>query len=63
MADNFEQLGFQVKVDGADSAVSNLDRIVERLERINQLQGKKISMLDGKRICIALCCILYAPIL
>ena len=42
MADNFEQLGFQVKVDGADSAVSNLDRIIERLERINQLQGKKI---------------------
>ena len=27
MADNFEQLGFQVKVDGADSAVSNLDRL------------------------------------
>lgn len=44
MADNFEQLGFQVKVDGADSAVSNLDRIIERLERINQLQGKKISV-------------------
>lgn len=44
MADNFENLGFQVKVDGADSAVSNLDRIIERLERINQLQGKKISV-------------------
>ena len=43
MADNFENLGFQVKVDGADSAVSNLDRIIERLERINQLQGKKVS--------------------
>lgn len=43
MADNFEQLGFQVKVDGADSAVSNLDRVIERLERINQLQGKKVS--------------------
>lgn len=45
MADNnYENLGFQVKVDGADSAVSNLDRIIERLERINQLQGKKISV-------------------
>lgn len=43
MADNFEQLGFQVKVDGADSAVSNLDRVIQRLERINQLQGKKVS--------------------
>ena len=39
MADNFEQLGFQVKVDGADSAVSNLDRIVERLEKIYKMQG------------------------
>ena len=37
MADNFEQLGFQVKVDGADSAVSNLDRIVERLEKIYKI--------------------------
>lgn len=43
MADNnYENLGFQVKVDGADSAVSNLDRIINRLERINELQGKKI---------------------
>ena len=30
MADNFEQLGFQVKVDGADSAVSDLDRFEKR---------------------------------
>ena len=42
--DNYENLGFQVKVDGADSAVSNLDRIIDRLERINQLQGKKVSV-------------------
>jgi hypothetical protein len=41
--DNYENLGFQVKVDGADSAVSNLDRVIQRLERINQLQGKKVS--------------------
>lgn len=41
--DNYENLGFQVKVDGADSAVSNLDRIIQRLEKINQLQGKKVS--------------------
>lgn len=34
MADNFENLGFQVKVDGADSAVSNLDRIVIRAEKL-----------------------------
>ena len=37
--DNYENLGFQVKVDGADSAVSNLDRIVERLEKIYKMQG------------------------
>ena len=36
MADNFEQLGFQVKVDGADSAVSNLDRIEKRLESLGE---------------------------
>ena len=42
MADNFEQLGFQVKVDGANSAVSRLDDIINRLERINQLQGQKV---------------------
>ena len=36
MADNFEQLGFQVKVDGADSAVSNLDRIEKRLANLEQ---------------------------
>lgn len=41
MADNFEQLGFQVKVDGADSAVSNLDRIIQRLEMIKEIQGKR----------------------
>lgn len=41
--DNYENLGFQVKVDGADSAVSNLDRVIQRLEKINQLQGKKVS--------------------
>ena len=41
MADNFEQLGFQVKVDGADSAVSNLDRVIQRLERIKEIQGKR----------------------
>ena len=32
--DNYENLGFQVKVDGADSAVSNLDRIVIRAEKL-----------------------------
>lgn len=35
-ADNFEQLGFQVKIDGADSAVSNLDRIEKRLANLGQ---------------------------
>ena len=39
MADNFENLGFSVKIDGADSAVSHLDEIVQRLERIRELNG------------------------
>lgn len=43
MAD-FEKLGFEVEVKGADIAVSHLKAIEERLERINQLQGKKISV-------------------
>lgn len=42
MAD-FEKLGFEVEVKGADIAVSHLKAIEERLERINQLQGKKVS--------------------
>lgn len=45
MVDNYENLGFQVDVEGADSAVSRLDSIIERLERIQQLEGKKA--LDG----------------
>lgn len=49
MADNnYENLGFQVKVDGADGAVSNLDRIVERLERIQKLQGGGTSKSSSK---------------
>jgi hypothetical protein len=39
--DNYENLGFQVKVDGADSAVSNLDRVIQRLEKIKKIQGKR----------------------
>ena len=38
-AGDYENLGFQVGVDGADSAVSHLDKIIERLERIANLQG------------------------
>lgn len=45
MVDNYENLGFQVNVEGADSAVSRLDSIITRLERIQQLEGKKA--LDG----------------
>ena len=41
MTDNFENLGFQVKIDGADSAVSHLDNIVKKLERIQALNGGK----------------------
>lgn len=43
MAD-FEKLGFEVEVKGADIAVSHLKAIEERLERINKLQGKKVSI-------------------
>jgi hypothetical protein len=42
-ADNYENLGFQVKVDGAETAVNRLDDIIDRLERIKQLQGKKVA--------------------
>lgn len=34
MADNFEELGFKVKVEGADSTVSHLDKIVIRAEKL-----------------------------
>ena len=43
-ADNYENLGFQVKIDGATDAVNHLQNIIDRLERINKLQGKKISV-------------------
>ena len=43
MAD-FDKLGFEVEVKGADIAVSHLKAIEERLERINELQGKKVSI-------------------
>lgn len=43
MAD-FDKLGFEVEVKGADIAVSHLKAIEERLERINDLQGKKVSI-------------------
>lgn len=36
-ADNFEQLGFQVKIDGATDAVNHLDNIIERLKKIQEL--------------------------
>lgn len=39
-ADNFEQLGFQVKIDGATDAVNHLDDIIARLERIQKLQNE-----------------------
>ena len=39
MANDFENLGFNVKIDGADTAVQHLDKIVERLEKIQKLQG------------------------
>ena len=35
--DNYENLGFQVKIDGAETAVNRLDDIISRLERIKQL--------------------------
>ena len=38
-AGDYENLGFQVGVDGADSAVSHLDKIIKRLEQIAKLQG------------------------
>ena len=36
-ADNYENLGFQVKIDGAETAVNRLDDIIDRLERIQKL--------------------------
>ena len=38
-ADNYENLGFQVKIDGATDAVNHLQDIIDRLERIQKLQG------------------------
>ena len=36
MTDNFENLGFQVSIDGADSAVSHLDKIIKRLNTFEE---------------------------
>ncbi len=49
MADNFEQLGFQVEVGGADSAVSHLDEIIERLKQIQALQGNTLKGRTSKK--------------
>ena len=45
--DNYENLGFQVKIDGAETAVNRLDDIISRLERIKQL-NKNVGRLGGK---------------
>lgn len=41
MADNFENLGFQVEVEGANDAISRLDKIIERLDKLNERQEKQ----------------------
>ena len=38
-ADNYENLGFQVKIDGATDAVNHLQNIIDRLEKIYKMQG------------------------
>jgi hypothetical protein len=40
-ADNFDKLGFDVEVGGAETAVQHLDDIIERLEKIQALKGGK----------------------
>lgn len=47
-ADNYENLGFQVKIDGATDAVNHLQNIIDRLERIQKLQGGKTSKSSSK---------------
>lgn len=49
-ADNYENLGFQVKIDGATDAVNHLDDIISRLERIQELQKSKTSKISSKSI-------------
>lgn len=49
MQDNYENLGFQVNVEGADSAVARLDNIISRLEGIRQLEGKNNNIIAQKK--------------
>ena len=46
-ADNYENLGFQVNVDGATDAVKRLDNIIDRLEKIKRL-NENVGRLGGK---------------
>ena len=41
MADNFEDLGFKVEVEGANDAISRLDKIIERLDKLTDTQERQ----------------------
>lgn len=49
MADNFQDLSFDVEVKNADNATSSLDRIIKRLERVQELQTKAANGTSKKR--------------